>query len=373
MPYRPSLRSVWTLITLAAVTYGLYLWCEHSRVAHRMPYFEQKVAAANLMDRALRAYQESSVEKGVFEENYRDPRLDAIIGQQFSLITTEFSVFETKIIGANPNFAAVAVDLLTQANVKKGDYVAVAFSGANPGVNTAVLCACEALGAIPVTITAVGASWWGASDPEFTWVDMEKLLNDRGIVHSKPIAGSYGGINDLAVGISQVGQDEMKAAIDRGKLTLVHETSIPASVARRYQLYQEASGGKSYAAYVNVGASVASLGHLENGRLIRNGYNRHLPLQNYPARGVVHLFNTDGVPIINFYDIAKLSRTYGLGEPSVPLPAVGEGDVFVAERYDLRVAGISAVLAIVLLVLLVWLDSRLFKLSDTGVDPDTLM
>ena len=112
-----------------------------------MPFYEQKIAAANLMDRALRAYQETAAEKGVFEENYKDPRLDAIIGQQFSLITTDFSVFETKIIGANPNFAAVAVDLLTQAGVKRGDYVAVAFTGAHPGVNTAVLCACEALGA----------------------------------------------------------------------------------------------------------------------------------------------------------------------------------------------------------------------------------
>ncbi len=373
MPFRPSLRSVWTLAILAVVTYGLYLWCETSRVDHRMPFYEQKLAAANLMDRALRAYQETAAEKGVFEENYKDPRLDAIIGQQFSLITTDFSVFETKIIGANPNFAAVAVDLLTQAGVKQGDLVAVAYSGAHPGINTAVLCACEALGATPVTITSVGASWWGASDPEFTWIDMEMLLNERGIVHSRPLAGSFGGINDLAVGISQVGHDEMKAAIQRGNLTLIHESSIPSSVARRYQLYQEAAHGKPIAAYVNVGAGVASLGHLENGRLIRNGFNRRLPIQNYPARGVIHLFNTDGVPIINFYDIAKLSHTYGLGEASVPLAAVGVGEVFIAERYDLRVAAFSAILAIVLLVVLVRLDARLFKLRDSGVDPDTLM
>jgi poly-gamma-glutamate system protein len=373
MPYRPSLRSVWTLAILAVITYGLYLWCENSRVDRRMPYYDQKLAAANLMETALHAFQENAADKGVFEENYRDPRLDAIIGQQFSLITTDFSVFETKIIGANPNFAAVAVDLLAQAGVKRNDYVAVAFTGAYPGVNTAVLCACEAMGAIPITITSVGASWWGASDPEFTWVDMEKLLNDRGIIHSRAIGGSYGGINDLAVGISQVGQDEMKAAIERGNLTLIHESSIPSSVARRYQLYRDAAGGKPIAAYVNVGPGVASLGHTENGRLIRNGFNRRLPLQNYPARGVVHLFNTDGVPVINFYDVARLSRDYGLGEARVPLPPVGEGDVFVMERYDLRVAGVSAALAIFLLVLLVRLDARLFKLRDAGVDPDTLM
>jgi poly-gamma-glutamate system protein len=373
MPYRPSLRSIWTLLILAVVSCALYAWCEKSHVQRQTPNYAEKMAAANLMEKSLRAYQDATTEKGVYLENFKDPRLDALVGQQFSLITTEIGVFETKVVGANPNFAAVAVDLLSKAGVGKGDLVAVSFTGSDPGANTAVLCACEALGATPITITAIGSSWWGANDPEFTWPDMETLLNKKGIVHSRPIAASFGGINDVAVGLSQVGQELMRTAANRNGLPVIHEDNLQTSVAKRFAAYQGAASGKKYAAYVNVGDGVGSLGDAENGTLIHNGLNRLLPLQNYPARGVVHLMNAAGAPVIHVYDIPALSREYGLGGPSVPLPSAGDGSVYVEDRYDLRVAFAAAAIAILVIIVLVRLDSRLFKLSDAGVDPDTLM
>jgi poly-gamma-glutamate system protein len=364
---------VWTLIILAVVSYSLYLWCESSRVQQKKAFYEEKIAAANLMDRALRAYQETNLEKGVFNENYKDPRIDAIIGQQYSIITTDNGMFETEVIGANPNYAAIVVDLLGKAGLKKGDYVAVAFTGSHPGVNTAVLAACQAMGVTPVTITAVGASWWGASDPDFTWLDMESLLNKRGLVHSVQAGASFGGINDMGIGLSEAGREAMKTAIARNNVPLIHEDNLPSSVARRMDLYTKAAEGHKYKTFINVGDGIASLGHIENGKLIRNGFNEHLPLQNYPARGVVHLFNTSGASTINLHDIPGLSREYGLGGAHVPLPAVGDGDVYIMERYNLVIAGISAALAILLIIVLVRMDARLFKLQDDGVDPDTLV
>lgn len=373
MPFRPSLRSTWTLLILAAACYGLYVWCESSHIEVKRSRYVEKIAAANRMDQALRLYQNVVAEKGVFSEQYKDPRLEAVIGQQFSVITTEMGSFETKVISANPNFAAIAVELLNAAGVGDGDLVAVDFTGSYPGANTAILCACEALGATAVTITAIGASWWGATDPEFTWVDMEYVLNRDGLIQSQPIAASYGGINDNAVGLSGVGKDAMRTAVDRHGLKLLSENDLPAAAARRFRSFQDAAGGRKYAAYVTVGRGIASLGHAANGRLIRNGLNRKLPVQNYPARGVIHLFNSSNVPIINFHDIAALSREYGLGGASDPLPDVGHGDVFITERYDLRIAGISAVLAALIILILVKFDSRLFRLREAGVDPDTLM
>ncbi|MFZ5433105.1 MAG: poly-gamma-glutamate system protein [Calditrichota bacterium] len=373
MLYRPSLRSIWTLLILAAVCAGLYTWCEESHVVKKMPYYREKIAAAELMEKCLKTFQESTSERGVFSENYEEPLLDALIGQQFSLITTEIGNYESKLAGANPNFAALVVDFLKRAGVGKGDLVAVAFTGSNPGVNTAVLCACEIIGATPITITAIGASWWGANDPEFTWADMEGLLIRKGLIHSRPVAGSLGGMGDAAVGTSQVGRDLMKAAIERNGLIFIQEDNVPAAVARWYRVFQEAAQGQPYKAYVNVGTGIASLGHRENAKLIFDGYHRRLPVQNYPSRGVIHRFNADGVSLINLYDMTGVSKDYGLGAPRIPLPAIGQGDVYEAERYDLRVAGVSAFIALLLIIVLVRLDSRLFKLREAGVDPDTLM
>ncbi|MDD5087509.1 MAG: poly-gamma-glutamate system protein [bacterium] len=373
MLYRPSLRSIWTLLILAVVCCGLYYWCENSHVERKMPYFAEKIAAAELEVKCLEVFQKTRSENGVFSENYREPLLDALIGQQFSLITTDMGKYDVKLGGANPNFAAVAVELLMRAGVQRGDLVAVALTGSNPGANLAVLCACEVLGAKPITITALGASWWGANDPDFTWADMEGLLIRKGMIHSHPVAASMGGIDDAAVGLSQVGQDLMRQAAERNGLVFIHENNLPASMARWHRLFDESAQGKPYRAFINVGNGVASIGHPVNARLIPNGLSRRLPVQNYPSRGVIHRFNATGVPAIHLDDILLLSRRYGLGEPSIPLPQIGQGEVFIADRYDLRVAGIAAFLAIFLIALLVRFDARLFRLREAGVDPDTLM
>ena len=44
---------------------------------------------------------------------------------------------------ANPNIAAMIVDMLTQCGVKAGDPVAVNCSGSFPGLNVSVLCALD--------------------------------------------------------------------------------------------------------------------------------------------------------------------------------------------------------------------------------------
>ncbi len=372
--YRPSLRSIWTLIALAVICIALYEWSETSRVEYKLPHYSEKIAAAKLMDHALRALQDVTMEKGIFaNEPYPDPRLTAIVGQQFSLVTTDFDVFETKLTGANPNFAAAVVDLLEQAGVRKGDLVAVGYTGSQPGANIAVLCACEALGATPVTISAIGSSWWGANDPDLTWPDMEHSLNAQGIIHSRPIAASMGGAGDKAFGLSKVGQDLIRQSAARNNLPLILEDNLPASVARRMQLYKTAAEGRQYKAFVLVGQGEADLGHTANANLLGSGYLNRLPAKNYPARGVAHLFNEQDVAIINLSDINAIGHLYGLGGAQIPLPEVGQGDVYVTERYDLRVAGVSALIALALILILVRLDAKLFRLREAGVDPDTLM
>ena len=70
-------------------------------------------------------------------------------------------------------------------------------TGSMPGANIAVLTACRALGVIPITITSVGASQWGANLVDFTWLDMESILFENGLISSRSIAASIGGRNDM--------------------------------------------------------------------------------------------------------------------------------------------------------------------------------
>jgi hypothetical protein len=114
----------------------------------------------------------------------------------------------------NPNFAAVAVDLLKQANLKAGDFVAIGCSGSNPGVNLAVYAACEVLDLRPLIINSIGSSWWGANDPDFTWLDMEAALERGEIIHFHSLAASMGGGRDQAQSLSDVGKKMLRDAAE---------------------------------------------------------------------------------------------------------------------------------------------------------------
>ena len=42
-------------------------------------------------------------------------------------------------------------------------------------MRAAEACAVNAMGLIPMVITSVGASQWGANHADFTWLDMESI------------------------------------------------------------------------------------------------------------------------------------------------------------------------------------------------------
>lgn len=373
MAFRPSLRSIWTLITMAAVSYGLYMWAEYSRVEAKRENYEVKLNAANRMNDALRALAEIQVAGGDVLESYGDPRLDAVIGQQFSTITSDLGSFEEKLNGANPNLAGAVVDLLLDAGLKSGDRVAIALSGSTPGANIAVLSASEAVGLDVYTISSLTSTWWGATDPRNTWIDMQKYLLDKEVIRSKIVAVSRGGIDDNALGLSSTGKAELSDAATRTQSKLLESTSISQASLQWWTTFKTASSGHEYAAYINVGDAVASLGHRENAELLGNGVHKRLPSRNWPGRGAMHMAAQDGIPIINVYNAADLAHEYGLGAPRIPLAEPGKGDVFTTTRYDLRVTITALAISLTALFVLVWFDTKYFRLADAGVDPETLL
>ncbi|MCB1059613.1 MAG: poly-gamma-glutamate system protein [Calditrichaeota bacterium] len=372
MAFRPSLRSLWTLIAMAVICYGLFLWAEYSKVEVQRDNYEVKLIAANRMNAALKELAEQGSDDETLE-SYGDPRLDAIIGQQFSTITTDIASFEEKMAGANPNLAAAVLELLIDAGLKKGDVVAVAMTGSNPGANLAVLCACDALGVEPLTISALSSTWWGANDPRDTWADMQTKLQKSGLLTEKTVAYSRGGLDDNALGLSSVGRSELAAAAERNGARLLETTSISQASLAWWTAFKSAAGNKKVAAYINVGEGVASLGHKENLGLLSNGVYTALPARNWPARGAMHMASQEGIKVIQIASAANLSEAYGLGAPSIPLADPGKGDVFTTTRYDIRVALVALLLSLGALFTLVWFDARYFRLADAGVDPETLL
>jgi poly-gamma-glutamate system protein len=283
-----------------------------------------------------------------------------VIGEEYTPITTDQARLSTKLLSANPNFAAVVVELLSRARLKQGDKVAVALTGSLPGLNLAVLAAIEALGLRPVIITSVGASMWGANDPEFTWLDMERVLFERGVIRHRSQAASIGSGGDSGQGLSPEGRDLIRGAIRRNGVILIEEPRLSLSIRRRVILYDSLGGAGQPHAYVNVGGGLASLGSTANGKVIPPGLSRDLTLKEFPSEGVITLLARRRIPIIHLMEIEKLADLYGLPlDPDLDQP-VGQGRVYLSPRYSVPVVLVCAVVLVVVTLAFVHIDLRYY-------------
>lgn len=356
MRYRPGRVHVLSLVALAVVGLVLHAIAERSKSPAMQPYFALKMEAATRTSMALEAIKEERLGLGEPIDVVNDPNETGLIGHEFSLITSSRGSHEQKLRALDPNLAGVFVHLLRSARVGEGDRVAVAVTGAFPLINAAMIIAIEAVGATPVVITSVGSSMWGANDPDLTWLDMEAILRERGIIGHRSVAATRGGGDDRGRGLSPEGRGLIEAAAARNGVALIDEDTLDESITRRMELYDASAGG--YDAYVNVGGGLGSLGSTQVGRLIRPGLSRNLGEKNFPRRGTMIRMAERGLPIIHVPRADELIERYGLATDPVPLPEAGTGGTFYRDRYNVPLAGVLAMLYGFLIFVVVRIDIK---------------
>ncbi len=345
-----------------------FIAVENSKMEVKQKWYNEKVEAAKLSQLAAQQIKEYRLNKGIFIDAINDPNQTALIGQEFTLISTDRGYVDSKLSTTNPNFAAIVVQLLKEAGLNKNDHVAVAFTGSFPAINISVLAALETLHLKPIIITSVGASNYGANDPYFTWLDMENVLYKSNIFHSRSVAASIGGGFDVGRGLSPEGRNLIEKAIERNDVEFINEKYLENSITRRLEIYEEHSDGEPIKAFINVGGGIASLGNTINGKLIPPGLTENLPLKNFPVHGVIIQMGQKGIPIIHLLNINKLLTKFGLPYNPVPLPEPGDGGIFVEKKYNLIVV-FFATLFMVSVVVLVYFSERKYRQLGTDVVP----
>ncbi len=336
------------LVALAVLGLGIHTLTESTRRMNPRPYLAEKMGAATRAIRCFEAIREARLGTPSSQDTENDPEGSGLIGQEFTLTTTDRGVLEAKLTSVNPNFAAVFVEYFKDMGLERGDAVAIALTGSFPALNVTVLAAAEELGLRALPITSVGASMWGANDPSFTWLDMETLLNRQGLLATRSIGASIGGSNDRGRGLSPRGRALLREAIERNGVALIREPTLDESVKKRLEMYREAAGPAGVRAFVNVGGGAAATGTQQNSDLIPPGVNRSLKPYNWTQRGVIHYFGRERIPFVHVLNIESIAQANGL--PTVPerVPPVGEGEVFYREMYDLRIAGPALAVYLVL-------------------------
>ncbi len=346
-PFIPAIQKTSTLVGLSILALGCFILSINYRTIDVSPSYEDKIEAANLMQKAMSILKNHRMEESVFIDIENDPNETGLVGSPFSLITTDEGDLDSKLTTLDPNFSAVMVELMYQLDLKDGDTIAVLMTGSMPGANIAVLTACKALGVIPITITSVGASQWGANLVDFTWLDMESILFENGLISSRSIAASIGGRNDMGRLLSPSGRDLIMENINKHDLPLIRKERLADNIQHRMDLYGSIQSINKYDAIVNVGGGVASLGTSFNLRLLPPGVVRRNIIQDIVRpggiEGVFSKFLKFDVPGLHILNIRPLTQEFKMPFAPIPIPEIGVGGLYAIEKYNVWVAGICLI------------------------------
>lgn len=241
---------------------------------------------------------------------------ERLVGPEYTEITTTLGPLAAKQLSQHADFAAVAVQLLGEAGVRKGDRVAVNLSGSFPALNIAVLAAITAIGAEPVITSSVGASTWGATDPDYTWPDIEKTLVAAGIWQWRSAAVSLGGVGDRGGGLTPEGVALAQAAAGRAGVPVLVPADLGEAIEKRLAVYGQS--GDLPAALVNVGGNQVIFGAHGHRAPLRQALTAgYLPNFAVPD-GLAAPFIASNRPVIHLLNVVQLAAAYGVKADSPP-------------------------------------------------------
>jgi len=369
--YRPSLKSGRSLILLFVLSVVLFVIADRSYKSIRADYYEEKLQSAQLMNKYLEAIQSDLKSSGFKFDPMDDPLLTGLIGIKLSPITTSKGILSEKQTTLNPNLAAAFVQDLKKAGLKAGDYVAVGITGSNPGANLALYAALSVLQLKPVIITALSSSTYGANRENLTWLDYESILKKHNLIDFSTSYTSFGGRDDLGIGLSDSGIQYLRDAMVRNKVPLLSGNSLQENIDLRMKAYQEMlPQDKRFRLFINLGGALANVGSNVNARLVSEGINRKLAEKDFDQPGVMMLFAKKNVPVLHVLRFLDFAKNFNLPVAPDYMPKAGEGKVFSSRIHNILIAYICLFLLLAAIVAVIILDRYDRHFMANLVDPD---
>jgi len=241
---------------------------------------------------------------------------EALIGTELTPLVTTLGEIEAKRLSASPAWPRILTSQIHGAGIKAGDVVAASFSGSFPGLNIAVMSACQALDIRLIAVSSVTASSWGATDAGFTWPEMEARLVAAGSLRRATVAVSAGGSGDRALDLEPDGRHLAREIAVRSaralRARLLEPASFDEAVRARLAVFDEQRSGRPLAAFINVGGTEASLGQSPAILRLTNGWIAPVPFDSSSERGLVARMAERGVPVLHLLNVRDLAFRWGV-------------------------------------------------------------
>lgn len=308
--------------------------------------YEVKLQASALMQEWMDAVKGYKLEAGL-ELIPEDIHQTGLLGESYTYITTTHGALEAKRTTANPDMAALMVEMLTQAGVETGDTVGAGFSGSFPAMNLAVLAACQTMGVRCVYIASVGASTYGANQPECTFPDMVCRLYQDGLLDTAPALVTPGGRDDCGLDMDEELREQVLERVAGYGVEIMREPDFEANIRARMALYQEQGPIRCF---IGVGGNLTTTG--TSGETVSYGL---IPAGKIRAvaqnSGLVQRYNNQGLPVLHLLNIKQLVADYGLAYDPETLPQPGESAVYYAASYPWQPGAVCLAGALATLIL----------------------
>jgi poly-gamma-glutamate system protein len=231
-----------------------------------------------------------------------------LLGNDFSEITTTLGSLESKELTTNPEFAAAITKILIDLKINEKSKVGVIMSASFPALAVSTLASLQIIGADVIMFSSLGASTYGANQPEATWIDIENWLIQSGGLNYKSAIFSLGAENDNGDGLLREGINMLTLAAERNNVELYLPNSIEESIKFKTDFLKNSNINL----LINLGGNQSALGACSHASTIPNSYVQHFESCSDDNRGIISRLNEDGIPFINFLNIKDLAFKYGL-------------------------------------------------------------
>ncbi len=337
------------IILFIILLFGFFI-LETSKVSKLSEDYEIKFEASEFTIQCFEKIKKLKNEKNIKIDTFDDINNTGMIGQDFSEITTTLGNLEAKRTSTNPNMSAIIVDMFNELGLQAGDRIAVNFSGSFPALNIATMCAIEKMNLEPIIISSIGSSTHGANDPELTYLDMENYLYNEGLITNKSAYFSIGGMYDIGKEMNPAIKEKIVERIKGYGYELFYDDDLIHNINARYEIYNKVDDIKCF---VNVGGNDASFGDSNVMVYVDCGIITELPKKDN-STGLIQLFLRDNKPTIHILNIKSLATKYGLPFDPLPLPSLGEGEVYYTNKYNKVLATILIIIAFIILCKIYW-------------------
>jgi poly-gamma-glutamate system protein len=271
-------------------------------------------AARSLMERAEQSVRNAKLSAGIGPDSGAGHDRSGLIGSELTPLVTTIGSLESKRIAANPEWARALTLRLRGHGVDRGSVVAASFSGSFPGLNLAVIVACQALRADLAAVSSVTASTWGATEPGFTWPEIEARLVQEGIIRRASIAVSIGGARDVGLDLEPEGRALAESILVSASRALgaaaLRPVNLEEAMTGRMALFRRYARGRPVALYVNVGGTDVSLGKSDAILRVRNGFLPGVKFDSSSGRGLIARFAEQGVPVLTLLNVRDLAMRW---------------------------------------------------------------